>query len=253
MSSIRHPPWISSTVRLYSIVQCDAMSYINLRIELTVDNHNRTLDIFDAINVGEDIQTRQSTARRKNAHTRHERRVQHQPTNILALGGNITAWSATNRLTVHHDITLIAACNLLNSVLIHHLDITVRIGLKGDTATGSISRIIIHDNIDVAATRQNRRDEMHSTNVCGVAVTVDDSLCPISQLVPANTINDGGNICARLFLWPNLNSLYSSREPWRFGQPRIWLKAIPHLGRGISSIPRITSLGPLAQLEITLG
>ena len=57
MSSIGDPPRIALKGIWYSIVQFLSVTAIDFLIEQSVQNHDRTLDAWDAINVGINVQT----------------------------------------------------------------------------------------------------------------------------------------------------------------------------------------------------
>mmetsp|Transcript_7298 Transcript_7298/g.17368 ORF Transcript_7298/g.17368 Transcript_7298/m.17368 type:complete len:275 (-) Transcript_7298:197-1021(-) len=217
-----------------------------------MNDHYGTVHLLDSVDVGEDIKTCQSTAWRQDSHARHEWRVQDETADILPLRGDVAAGTRPDGLTINHDVALVAIGHLFKGVLIHHLDVTVGVGLERNAATGPITAVIIHDYVDVATAGQDTGNVVHRADVGGIAMAVDDGLGPIRELILAHTVNDGRDIRPGLLLRADLDGIHGPREPRGLGQAGIRLEAVPDLGGRVPSIPGVARFGPLSQLEVAL-
>mmetsp|Transcript_27 Transcript_27/g.48 ORF Transcript_27/g.48 Transcript_27/m.48 type:complete len:244 (+) Transcript_27:395-1126(+) len=139
-----------------------------------MNNHDRTIDVFNSINVWVNIQTSQSSAGRQHPHSTGKRTVQDHASNLVVFGSKIAAWSAANRLSIQNHVFGLFVGNIVQYIIIDSFNVQVGILFIGNAATFAVPRIIVHNH--VASERQGQNDlyREHCPNICGISVAIND-------------------------------------------------------------------------------
>mmetsp|Transcript_31969 Transcript_31969/g.95745 ORF Transcript_31969/g.95745 Transcript_31969/m.95745 type:complete len:486 (+) Transcript_31969:292-1749(+) len=251
--AIRHPPRIPPVLLRYGTVERDAVLHPHLLVILSVDDHDGAPDLGYPIDVGEYVQARQGPGGGEDPHPRREGTVKDETPDVFPPGAQVARRPGSDRLPVQDHLRLVPVAQLPDHVIVHELDVPVRVGLEGNSSGRAVPRVVVHHDVAVEALGQHRLHVAHRPDVRGVPVAVDYGLGPVGPDVRRDAVHQRGDVGARPLLRPHLDGLDGAREARGGREAGIGDEPVRDARGRIGSSAGVAFPGPPAEGLGTLG
>mmetsp|Transcript_27053 Transcript_27053/g.56653 ORF Transcript_27053/g.56653 Transcript_27053/m.56653 type:complete len:225 (-) Transcript_27053:575-1249(-) len=211
-----------------------------------MDHHDWTIDVFNPINIGINIQASQSSAGCQYAHSTGKGAVQNHTSNLLFLGGEKAAGPTSDRLSVQDDIPRLFVGHFFQCILINRLDICICVVFVRDAAAFPITGIVINHYMAFQRQRQNDLNGEHGSNIGGISVTVNDCFCIFRYLRVRKSVYQRGNESPiALGVTRNLDGLNGILVMGRKNQSIVQGQSVSDTGCHILLVSHLAHLGAL--------